>query len=225
MNAEQDRRERRAAKIKLVVLPLPFIFILATVLAGIAPGLEAGHPTEYLVATCVLWMIIIEVLPILRLARIFSLPIWFECVLYGNMYFYVSALCGGLYLNVDWWGDMTHVLSSLIVAGFVFLVLCMASTRIPSYTNLGGRGGMSALLFLVAMSFGGIWEIMEGMTDFISGKPYMVYGASDTLGDVTADLLGVTLMTIIAFIMLGTRSPEQIASDVRFGRKAFETED
>ena len=225
MNREQDRRERKFALIKLIVLPLPILFVMFLVLEGWAPGLDAGHPSEYLIATCVLWAVIIEVLPLLRLGRIFSLPLWFEAILCANIYFYVAGLCGDLYLNVDWWGDMTHVLSSLIVAGFVFLILCLISANLPSYTNLGGRKGISVLLFLVAMSFGGVWEIMEGMTDFISGRPYMIYGASDTLGDVTADFIGVTIMALISYTVLGSQTPEKIAEGVRFGKRSFRPED
>jgi hypothetical protein len=225
MNAEQDRLERRNAKIKLVVLPIPLIIVLITVLMDIAPGLDAGHPPEYLIATCLVWILIILVLPILRLARIFSLPIWFEAIIYANIYMYVTALCGGLYLNVKWWGDMTHVLSSLIVAGFVFLVLCVVQSRLPPHATLGGRGGMTAMLFLISMSFGGIWEIMEGMTDFFSGQAYMIYGANDTLGDMSADLLGVVLMTIIAYIILGKQSAQDTARNVRFGKAAFKVEE
>ena len=225
MNSDQDRRERRLTKIKLVVLPIPFIMILITVLMDLAPGLEAGHPIEYLAATCILWALIIEVLPLLRLLRIFSLPWWFETILYANMYLYVTALCGGLYLNISWWGDMTHVLSSLIVAGFVFLILCFMDSKLPDHASFGGRAGMSLMLFFVAMSFGGIWEIMEGMTDFIAGSAYMQYGADDTLGDITADFTGVLLMTIISYLIMGKRSANDIASEVRFGKNAFKVEE
>ncbi|MBO4357040.1 MAG: hypothetical protein J5813_02580 [Candidatus Methanomethylophilaceae archaeon] len=221
MNADEDKKERRSAIIKLMVLPIPIIIVLITVLMGIAPGLEAGHPLEYLTATCILWAVFILVLPLLRLLRIFSLPLWFEIILYANIYLYVCGLCYGLYLNVSWWGDMTHVLSSLIVAGFVFLVICLMTTRLPPHTDFGGRKGLTLLLFLVAMSFGGIWEIMEGATDFISGYSYMIYGATDTLGDITADFIGVSLMTMFAYVALGKHDAKEIAKEVRFGKESF----
>ena len=221
MNQEEDRNERRSACLKLVLLPIPIIIVLITVLMELAPGLEAGHPMEYLVATCILWGVFILVIPILRLARIFSLPLWFECILYANIYLYVCGLCYGLYLDVSWWGDMTHVLSSLIVAGFVFLVICMMTSRTPQHIDFGGRTGISLLLFFIAMSFGGIWEIMEGATDFFAGYSYMVYGATDTLGDITADFIGVSLMTIIAYCIQNKHEAKDIAKQVRFGKNSF----
>ena len=84
---------------------------------------------------------------------------------------------------------------------------------------------MTAMLFLISMSFGGIWEIMEGMTDFFSGQAYMIYGANDTLGDMSADLLGVVLMTIIAYIILGKQSAQDTARNVRLGKAAFKVEE
>ena len=52
----------------------------------------------------------------------------------------------------------------------------------------------------------------------------MVYGATDTLGDMTADLAGVTITTILVYFVLGRTASGDIAKDVRFGKSAFDGE-
>ncbi len=224
MTPEEDAKQRRLAKIVLIACPVSFMAVFAAVTMGWDPGIKAGHPLEYLQATCFLWALISTVLPILRLLRIFSLPYWFAAIIYGDMYLYVLSLCSGMYLNISWWGDLTHILSSIIVSGIVFMVLGLMHSRLPPHASFGGRGGFTAVLFLVSLSFGGIWEIMEGMTDLISGQSYMVYGAKDTLGDLTADLVGVTILSIAAYIAMGRIPVERIIDGLRFGKGSFKTD-
>lgn len=221
----EDIRQRHVAWAMLIGCPASMMVVFAIVTAGLAPGLDAGHPVEYLQATCILWAIITTVLPILRLTRLVALPYWFVFLVYCNMYLYVLSLCGGLYLNLTWWGDFSHIVSGLIVAGFVFIALCLMQAHSPSHVTFGSMGGILLMLFLVAMSFGGIWEMLEGFTDAVGGKPYMIYGATDTVADMAADMTGVFIMTALAYLILNKQSMEKVASTVRFGRKAFEIAD
>ncbi|MDO5861978.1 MAG: hypothetical protein Q4Q58_04210 [Thermoplasmata archaeon] len=226
LTAEQDAKERRVAWTMLVLCPLSFLFIMVFVIIGVAPGLTTGdgHPAIYLEATCVLWALVSMFLPILRLLRLVQMPPAFLVVVYANMYFYVISLNMGLYLGVSWWGDMGHVVSSTIVTITVFIALCVMECRSPPHVTFGRRTGMVAMLFLVALSFGGIWEMMEGFTDTAGGHSYMVYGASDTMGDLSADLLGVIIMCIGVYAYLGKHTAYDIYSTMRFGRDAFVVE-
>ncbi|MCQ2070173.1 MAG: hypothetical protein MJZ68_03490 [archaeon] len=221
MTAWSEEHELLLAKAFLVVGPMSMMVICLFVVLGMAPGLESGHPREYLVATCVLWAILIMILPLLRVLKLLALPMWMVAIITANMYFYVISLNLGLYLDVSWWGDMGHVVSSTIVAGIVFLALALMDSRSPEYVTLGNRAGFCIMLFLVALSFGGIWEVLEGSTDAIAGNPYMVYGASDTMGDLTADTVGVLAITVYAYLVLGKKSTDEITSSVKLGRKAF----
>lgn len=221
MNSETDARERRNAKLLMVLAPIGMMIICAFVVTGLAPGLDAGHPMVYLVATCVLWAMISLVLPILRLMELVSLPAGLVAVIYGNMFFYVLCLCAGFYLNVSWCGDFGHVVSSIVVSSIVFVAICLIDAHSPPHVTMGSRAGVTIMLFMVAMSFGGIWEMMEGFTDAVTGSSYMVYGATDTMGDLSADFLGVTAVSIFAYLYLGRSSTDRIASKVRFGKKAF----
>jgi len=215
-------KERRIAWTILILGPLSMAAMFAYVTLGYAPGLDAGHPVEYLQMTCLLWAIIMTVIPILRLTRVIALPLWFSAIVYGHMYLYVISLCQGMYLNVAWWGDFTHIIAGLIVASIVFIGLCLMEARSPGHVTFGSNKGLLFMLFLVAMSFGGIWEMMEGFTDFISGQSYMIYGSTDTVADITADLTGTLIMVTIASMILKKQGAEGVASKVRLGRNSIE---
>ena len=219
---EQDAHERRVAWAMLIGCPMSFLFLSIFSFIGVMPGIEAGHPPIYLEMTCFAWALVSMFLPALRLLRLVSLPPMFLAIIYANMYFYVISLNVGLYLNVSWWGDMGHVISSTIVTMIVFVALCIMECKSPEHVTFGNRRGLVAMLFLVALSFGGIWEMMEGFADFAGGASYMVYGASDTMGDLTADLIGVCIISACVYWYLGEHTANDVASQVRIGKAAFE---
>lgn len=225
ITAERDASERRIALITLIACPLSFMFISVFVFLDMMPGIDAGHPPEYLIATCIAWALVSMILPALRLLRLISLPWMFNLVVYANMYFYVISLNLGLYLNVSWWGDMGHMISSTIVSMIVFVAFCIMECNSPQHVTFGDRRGFVVMMALAALSFGGVWEMMEGFVDFAGGTSYMVYSASDTMGDLTADLIGVCIVSICAYIYLGSHSPSDISDTVRIGRKEFEVDD
>ncbi len=225
LTPEQDARERKVAWAMLVLCPVSFLLIMVFPLTGVAPGIEAGHEPIYLESTCLAWAIVSVFLPILRLIRLVAVPTMFLVVVYANMYFYVISLNAGLYLNVSWWGDMGHVISSVIVSTIVFIALCAMEVHSPPHVTFGSRIGMVSMVFLVAMSFGGIWEMLEGFADFAGGDSYMVYGATDTMGDLAADTLGALAVAVGAYLYLGRRRPSDVVASLRIGRKAFEVGD
>lgn len=216
---EDDRKERRIAWTILIVCPLSLLAMFVYVTLGYAHGLEAGHPMEYLQTTCILWAIIMTVLPILRLARLVSLPYWFLILMYADMYMFVITLCEGLYFYLDWWADVTHVISSIVVASIIFMALCSIQARSPSHVTLGSKGGVVAMTLMVTMSFGSIWEVMEGLTGIATNVDYMSYGILHTMGNLTADLIGGVIFCLIALVMLNKRDAKEIASKIRLGSK------
>jgi hypothetical protein len=222
MNAG-EAKERRTAWTMLIVCPLSMMLIFVYVTLGYANGLAAGHPMEYLQMTCILWAIITTVPPILRLVRAVSLPLWFLIMVYAVMYLYVLSLCHGMYFDMDWWANFTHVISSMVIAAIVFVALCLMQAKAPAHVTFGSRGGMVSLVIMVALSFGAIWEVMEGYTDIITSMDYMSYGALHTMGNLAADMIGVLIMALIAWLMLGRHDVKTIASEVRLGPKNIDT--
>jgi len=221
MNVE-DRKERRVAWAILILCPLSMAILFIYVTLGYAPGLAAGHPMNYLQTTCVLWAVIMTVLPILRLLRLVSLPYWFLVLIYADMYMFVITLCWGFYFDYYWWPDLTHIISAMVVTSIVFMALCVIQSDSPSHVSLGTNGGVLAITLLIGFSFGAIWEIMEELTDIFSGADYMSYGVLHTMGNLTADMMGAIIMTTIAWIMLGRHDAKKIASKIRIGRKQID---
>ncbi|MDR2698200.1 MAG: hypothetical protein LBB30_00780 [Candidatus Methanoplasma sp.] len=218
MNAE-DAKERRIAWAMLAICPLLMMMEFVYVTMGYAHGLEAGHPMEYLQTTCVLWALISMVLPALRILRLAALPSWFVILVYGDMCLFVVSLCQGMYFEMLWWPDFTHVVSSAVVGSLAFLALCLMQARSPPHVSLGSRGGIAVITVVAAMSFGAIWEIMEGFTDIITQVDYMSYGAQHTISNFNADMLGAILMGAAAWVILGRHDALCVASKVRLGRK------
>jgi|GEM_PF-464004 len=215
-----DAKERRIAWALLIFTPLSMAALFTYVTLGYAKGLAAGHPMIYLQMTCVLWAVIMLFVPIMRLLRLVSLPLWFMVILYADMYMYVLSLCHGMYFDIWWWANFTHVVSSLVVTSIIFMTLCLIQARSPPHVTLGNKGGVVAMLIMAALSFGIIWEMMEGFTDILTSMDYMSYGAIHTLENLGADLAGTMIMAVIALIILSRKDAKTVASEIRLGRKA-----
>ena len=218
MNAD-DVKERRIAWAIIVISMLSMAFMFIYVTSGMAPGLDSGHPMIYLQLTVFLWAVIMLIVPILRLLSMVSLPLWFIVILYADMYMYVISLCQGMYLDIYWWANVTHVASTMVVTAIVFLALCKMTSHCPPHVNLGSKGGIVVMMFFIGMAFGAIWETSEGLTDLLSGYDYMIYGAVDNVGNLAADLVGALLMVPVALLVFSKYEVSEIASTVRIGRK------
>lgn len=211
--------EKRNFILFIVGLSAYFIAILAIAFSGNAPGEVSGHPRGYLTTSFTVCWIVTMIMPVLGLKRILSLPWWFIGLETANIIYYSASLFMGFYLDISWWGNVAHAISSMAVGTVVFIALCVVSCHSPSHVSLGGKWGILALTLIITVSFGGIWEIMEGYTDIILGHDYMVYGAWDTLLDLRADTGGALLITMIGWLVLRFHTPEQVSSSIRLRRR------
>lgn len=219
MTPEGDRRFTVAFWMGMLVVTL---ICIATVLMGIAPGLAPGkHPPEYLFVSNVAIFLLISVVPVLRLMGIVRMPWWFNFLLAFDVYLYVVSLTCGFYMedSMSWWGFFGHTCSSMSVSAICFLALCLIIKHSPVDVSYGGTAGFLFVLFLISVSFGGIWEVMEGYVDIVTGTAYMSYGVFDSLQDLQADALGAALMCTIAGILLRGRTPQEIASSTHLGKR------
>jgi len=212
MSPETDKRFTIAV---WGVLASVTLVCIATVLIGIAPGLGPDkHPPEYLFVSNVAIFLLISVIPALRLANLVRMPWWFNFLLMFDVYLYIISLTCGFYMEpkMAWWGFFGHICSSMSVGAICFLALCIISANSKVHNDYGGRYGVLFVLFMVTVSFGGIWEVMEGYVDLVAGQAYMSYGVFDSLQDLQADVLGAFLMCLIAGLLLRTRTPTDVAS-------------
>jgi hypothetical protein len=218
--------EKKDKQLAIAVWLIVFIIIAITfwtVVDGTARGLKVGeepHPPEYLEASCIACFLVISVIPILRLTGIAKMPWWFSFLLIIDVMIYIESLCYGLYKDPDvpWWGFFGHVLSSMSVGGVVFLALCIIQKYQPKRLTLGSEAAIHCYTLMISLAWGGIWEIMEGYIDMVTGSSYMSYGVFDTLDDLRADLVGSVLMVVIAGIMLRNRTVLDIADSTQFKR-------
>ncbi len=79
------------------------------------------------------------------------------------------------------------------------------------------------MLFLVTLSFDGIWEMIEGFTDSVTGNTYTIW-AEDTMDDLITDLLGAVIASAGVHLYLEDHSLN-VSSRIGFGHRAFEVHD
>lgn len=216
MNFTDDRILNAIAAILIVI---SFSVMMILLYGGYAPGIESGHPFEYLRATIVMCTLVSLVIPLLRIAGLVKFPWWFSLIIIGNVYFYAISLFCGFYLDISWWGNTAHAISSMVVGIIVFASLCMIQTYSPGHVNLGSVYSILMLQFIICVAFGGIWEIMEGYTDIIVGKSYMVYGAWDSILDVRSDAAGALIISIMGYFILKKHSVEEVAKSIKLLRR------
>ncbi len=215
VNGLETRGERIRALCMLVLCPILLIILFVSVELGIAPGIAAGHPKEYLQGTCIVVALVTLILPILSLKNVIVLPNWFLALVYFDLYMYATTLCCGMYFTISWWGDLSHVISSVVVSEIIFMALCVMTGYSPNHVTIGSRGGFAVTLFIISVSFGGIWELIECSTDWIAGSSYMVYGADGSLADMTADAIGAGIVAVYAYISLKANTPADMIRDLK----------
>ncbi len=215
MSRYTEKDGKRASILMLFVVMVTFSSFIILVKLGIAPGLEAGHPPEYLLATFLSVGTVLSLLPIMWYFDIVRMPLWFTALLTANLYYYAISMLFGMYLRVYWWGDVAHCISSMCVTAIVFLGLCVVEANTPNHVTLGSIKGILLLELLIGICMGGIWEVMEGYVDIVVGKSYMVYGVWDTLLDLRSDMAGAIFMVILGYILLKSHTPDEICSTTR----------
>ena len=77
MRKLQTRNDRMKSICMLVLCPAVLVVLFVAVELGIAPGIAAGHPPEYLKGTCIVVALVSIILPVLSLMEVIVLPNWF----------------------------------------------------------------------------------------------------------------------------------------------------
>ena len=66
--------------------------------------------------------------------------------------------------------------------------------------------------------------MMEGFTGILTGVDYMSYGVLHTMGNLTADLIGILILSAVAWVMLDIRGAAGIASKIRLGKRNIDSD-
>jgi len=106
---------------------------------------------------------------------------------------------GPFYEHVWWWDHLTHTLSSSVVAAVGYA----AARTIDEHTEdvYFPPVFLFALLFVVTLAFGVLWEIIEfgvsGAASMAGGKSVLVqYGVTDTVLDLVFDTAGALVVAV-----------------------------
>ncbi len=214
-----DRRFTMAVWIGMAAVTM---ISIASVVTGITPGIGPDrHPPEYLIISNVAIFCLISVIPVLRLSGLVKMPWWFNFILIGDVYFYSVSLTLGFYLDpgIPWWGFLGHICSSIAVSSLVFLALCLVAAHSHGKISFGNDFGLLFITFMFSVALGGIWEVMEGYIDIVTGESYMSYGVLDSLGDLRADCIGALIVCFGAALLLRRQTVEDIASRTHLGKR------
>ncbi len=129
---------------------------------------------------------------------------------------------GGLYASTDWWDNIVHTLTAMLMTIVAFSLVDL----------LNGRGKVSLSLspffvavfaFCFSLSIGVFWEIVEYTVDGITGAnmqrymdsltlvPFSGHAAlTDTMQDFMLDALGAFLVSVLGFFHLRSRGKSKI---------------
>lgn len=211
---EYTRTERRIDLLCLVAFPMGFIILAVNAYLGHS---EAFFGDTYVAATQVVSALVVMVLPIMRLTKKFRVPYWFVFMITSVPYLHAVSLYFGFYNNLSYWDFISHSYSSAVVTMVAFLAMLIIShytTRI----RLGIKGILAGTL-LMGHGFGNIWEVWEWSVDCFFEDSYMSYSIMDTVKDIClGDFVGVTLMTMVAFVIMLHKDYDKIVDGMNLGK-------
>jgi len=106
-----------------------------------------------------------------------------------------------LYDRLWWWDTMTHLMATIIIAMVTSLALLSFDVLAPE-VRMPLRAVPAATLAAVVL-MGVIWEVLEFAFDGALGLN-MQYSLDDTATDLTFDILGGGLVSVVMVPLLGT---------------------
>lgn len=196
---------------RLVRDPLD-VFRIAFIGATIGWGL-AGKPVTQVIAASA----------VLVLARVVSLPRFYDCSLIVVMFLLAWGEVLGLY---DSWGsydNVVHFTVPLLMTGMIYLLLVRLGVlpELHTLTQAHQRFGFFLTALFLGMAIGAGWEIIEWTLDSTTGS-HLQISVGDTSTDLLFDTLGAAgSATILVLWSLGghslKRRPGAALADKRLG--------
>jgi hypothetical protein len=105
----------------------------------------------------------------------------------------------GLYGRIEWWDNLTHAMSAMLVAGAGYTAaravdLHSDDVHVP-------RRFVFAYSFVVVLSFGVLWELFEFGLDVVAKEtgmtmPLAQHGLDDAVRDLMFNSLGALLIAV-----------------------------
>ncbi len=105
----------------------------------------------------------------------------------------------GLYLQVEWWDHLTHVLSASVVAAVGYVTVRTIDLYYETITL--PRRLIAVYIVAFVLAFGVLWELFEYGLDQLAARtqltmPLSQYGLADTAVDLTFNTIGAIIVAI-----------------------------
>jgi hypothetical protein len=157
------------------------------------------------------------------LARVVKLPRAYDWGLMAVLTVHGVGEALGWYDGVPWFDRLVHVVLPCLVAPVLYIGLARLDV-LPDprdETHVRHYVGMGVVTFCLGMTVGGVWEVVEWISDASLGSD-LSEGNDDTVGDLVADgsgsLLGALLL--VAWARWGWGSVRRVP-----GTNAYEDAD
>jgi uncharacterized membrane protein YjdF len=159
------------------------VFIAATIVWGLS-----GGPVTVVVAASV----------VLVLARIVSLPRFYDFSLIIVMILLAWGEVLGVYDSLSFYDNIVHFTVPLLVTGMIYLLMVRLGV-LPELSDLKQvhqKFGFFLTVLMMGMAIGAGWEIIEWTLDSTTGSN-LVVSTTDTATDLIWDTMGATGSAII----------------------------
>jgi uncharacterized membrane protein YjdF len=159
------------------------VFIAATIVWGLS-----GGPVTVVVAASV----------VLVLARIVSLPRFYDFSLIIVMILLAWGEVLGVYDSLSFYDNIVHFTVPLLVTGMIYLLMVRLGV-LPELSHLKQvhqKFGFFLTVLMMGMAIGAGWEIIEWTLDSTTGSN-LVVSTTDTATDLIWDTMGATGSAII----------------------------
>lgn len=171
-------------------------------LSIVASGLVAGQPKSIINGGVAL---LITLLPAV-LERNYEFPLDPWLALWITTAVFLHSLgSAGLYGGIFWWDNLTHAMSASLVAGAGYTVARAVDLHSPDVHI--PRRFVFVYIFVIVLSFGVVWELMEFGLDILSGAtgltmPLAQHGLDDTVKDLMFNSLGALIVAVFGQVHL-----------------------
>ena len=148
--------------------------------------------------------------------HIMTLPVWF--VVFMEIAIFLHAY-GVLLMQYDmqrYYDTVTHTFSSFTIS----LCVIMTLFTLPRYNRKinFSVGFTTVFIFLIMMSFGAYWEVLEYFVDQVTGTG-MQYSPFDTVRDMFSNALGSMLGSLFIYIYMRNKSIDEFIDSINVSPK------
>jgi len=152
--------------------------MFAIVVAGFVTGNYTWIPAA------AISLFITEIPAILKRNLNMVLPVELNFFIVLALFLHVIGGFSGFYDNISWWDHLTHAMSASLVAALGFVLVVSIDWYVDSIYL--PKLFVAFFVIMFTMAFGVLWELMEWLTDELTGS-FLQYSLEDSMLDMLFD--------------------------------------